>query len=90
MLDPIVEHAISGCNCLVTFHSASEMARAVGTLLACHQHHFVVIPDAGAGLSIACSHMATRCLMEHLGPDTFGYSAPMPPPMPPPSVMHSW
>lgn len=87
--DPLVERAISGCDNLVVFEDTHELARAVGTLLACHQHHFVVIPDAGVGLAIACSSMATRCLMEHIGPSMFSYSSPGMPPVPPSSV-GSW
>lgn len=64
MLDPFVERAIGGCVQIVRFDDQITYAKAIGTLLGCHPHHFIVIPDAGMGWTIACSEGAMDCLME--------------------------
>ena len=77
---------IGGCDQIVIFADKESLARAVGTLISCHDHNFVVMGNwTGAGrskLALACSQIATQCLMEHLGPTTLGFTATSTPRVP--------
>jgi hypothetical protein len=87
---------LSNSDALVSFGTQREMARAIGTLIGCHGHHFAVIPDAGMGWAIVCSEMAARCLQDRLAEpihvptarpmtasDKGVWSPVAPPPLPP-------
>lgn len=58
---------LSKLSTMAGFDSSEDMAKAVHHLLACHQHHFVVLPDPG--FKIAVSEMAMECLRNALATD---------------------
>jgi hypothetical protein len=62
-LEPKVSDQVSACTEWVEFAKQEDLAKAVGYLLGCHRHNFIVLPDGQ--WSVVVSQAGMTCLREY-------------------------
>lgn len=62
-LEPKVSSQVSACTEWVEFTNQQDLAKAVGYLLGCHRHNFIVLPDGQ--WSLVVSEAGLACLKEY-------------------------
>jgi hypothetical protein len=68
-LEPKVSGQLSACTEWVEFANQQDLGRAVGYLLGCHRHNFIVLPDGQWSIVVSMAGMS--CLREYFGSREF-------------------